>query len=398
MAVIVFLLLVGAVAYRATTEAERRRLLERAVRRFRRWQTASRLDDPQIVSFWTLLCERTRFAPVTPVLVGLNILVFVLMHLGHGAAGAPETLIAWGANVGPRTTNGEWWRLATMLFVHGSVLHLLVDLLGLLAVGPLLERLVGPAALAAVYAAAGLSSSAFAIVVSPTAVSVGASGAIFGVYGLMLAFAIGSVFDSSRPKVPSMLVTYLAPAAAVFILYSLHSSAIAVRPELTAFALGCISGLFLTRGIEERPAPAIRTAPVLVGAMVMVVVTVRPLIGMTDMRPEIHKLAAAEQEMTVRYQAAIDQFSSGRLTVRELAAVIDRDIMPELQASRSRVASLAHIPDEQKRLLTTAQTYLQLRDESWRLRSKALPLADVKMLTQAEMSEVAARYALSRIE
>jgi hypothetical protein len=137
---------------------------------------------------------------------------------------------------------------------------------------------------------------------------------------------------------------------------------------------------------------------VLIGAMVMVFVTVRPLIGMTDMRPEIHKLAEAEQQMTVRYQAAIDQFSSGRLTVRELAAVIDRDIMPELQASRARVASLAHVPDEQKPLLTTAQRYLQLRDESWRLRAKALPRADVKMLTQAEMSEVAARYALSRIE
>jgi len=119
---------------------------------------------------------------------------------------------------------------------------------------------------------------------------------------------------------------------------------------------------------------------------------------MTDMRPEIHKLAEAEQQMTARYQAAIDQFSSGRLTVRELAAVIDREIMPELQASRARVASLAHVPDEQKPLLTTAQRYLQLRDESWRLRSKALPAADVKMLTQAEMSEVAARYALSRIE
>ena len=157
MAVIVFLLLVGGVAYRATTETERRRLLERAVRRVRRWQTASRLSDPHILSFWTLLRERTPFAPVTPVLVGLNLLLFVLMHLGHGAAGAPETLIAWGASAGPRTTNGEWWRLATMLFVHGSVLHLFVDLLGLIAVAPLLERLVGPAALLAVSGSAGLS-------------------------------------------------------------------------------------------------------------------------------------------------------------------------------------------------------------------------------------------------
>src|SRR5689334_16963344 len=123
MAILVLLLLVGAVAYRATTESERRRFLDRAVRTLRRWQAAAALRDPRILEFWTLLRERSRFAPVTPALVVLNIVVFVLMRLGKGELGAPETLIAWGASFGPRTTNGEWWRLVTTLFVHGSTLH-----------------------------------------------------------------------------------------------------------------------------------------------------------------------------------------------------------------------------------------------------------------------------------
>ena len=398
MAIIVFLLVLGAVAYRATTEAERRRIVDRAGHRLRRWQAAAPLHDPQILSFWTLLRERTRFAPVTPALVGLNVLVFVLLRIGNGALGAPETLIPWGVSFGPRTTNGEWWRLVTTLFVHGSALHLLVDLVGLLAVGPVIERLVGPAAFAAVFAAAGLSSSAFGLVSSPTGFTLGASGAIFGVYGLMLAFAAGSIIDSSKPRIPWPLVKYLAPAAALFAVYSLLTSAITIRPELAAFVVGCVSGLFITPGIGERPAAAIRAVPVVVGSIVLVIVTVRPLSGMTDMRPELHKLAVAEQEMAARYQAAIDRFTKGRLTVRELAAVIDRDIMPELQASRAHVAALQHIPDEQKPLLIAAEKYLQLRDESWRLRSKALHEGDVSMLTQAEVSEVAARFALSRTE
>jgi membrane associated rhomboid family serine protease len=397
MAVIVLLLLVGAVAYRATSEAERRRLLERALRTLRRWHAASPLRDPRIASFWTQLCERTRFAPVTPAVVGLNILVFAFMLLGNAPPSAPETLISWGASFGPRTTNGEWWRLVTMLFVHRSILHLVVDVVGILTVGVVLERLVGPAAFAAVYAAAGLSSSAFDLVASPTGLSLGASGAVFGLYGLMLAFAIGSVFDT-RPTVPWMLIKYLAPPAALFAVYSLATGAITTKPELMAFVVGCISGLFVARRIEERPVSTIRTAPVVVGAIVMVIVTVRPMSGMTDMRPEIHKLATAEEAMATRYQAAVDRFTNGRLTVRELAAVIDRDIMPELQAARAHVASLEHIPDEQKPLLTAAQQYLQLRDESWRIRSKALHAGNVSMLTQAEVSEIAARYALSRIE
>src|ERR1051325_8167119 len=204
MAVIVLLLLVGAVAYRATSEVERRRLLERAVRTFRRWQASSPLRHPRIASFWTQLRERTPFAPVAPALVALNVLVFVFMLLGNGAINAPETLISWGASFGPRTTNGEWWRLVTMLFVHRSILHLVVYVVGILTVGVLLERLVGPAAFAAMYAAAVLSSSAFDLVASPTGLSLGASGAVFGLYGLMLAFAIGSVFDT-RTTGPWML-------------------------------------------------------------------------------------------------------------------------------------------------------------------------------------------------
>ena len=397
MAVIVLLLLVGAVAYRATSEAERRRLLERALRTLRRWQAASPLRDPRIASFWMQLRERTHVAPVTPALVGLNVLVFVFMLLGRGALSAPDTLMSWGASFGPRTTNGEWWRLLTMLFVHRSVFHLLVDIVGLLAVGLVLERLVGPVALAVVYAAAGLSSSAFDLVASPTGLSLGASGAIFGLYGLLLAFAIGSVFDT-RPTVPWVLTKYLAPPAALFALYSLGTGAITTRPELMAFVVGCISGVFVARGIEERPVSAIRTAPVVVGAIVMIIVTVRPMSGMTDMRPEIHKLATAEEAMATRYQAAVDRFTNGRMSVPELAAVIDRDIMPELQAARTHVASLEHIPDEQKPLLTAAEEYLRLRDESWRTRSKALHAGNVSMLTQAEVSEIAARYALSRLE
>jgi hypothetical protein len=261
-----------------------------------------------------------------------------------------------------------------------------------------LERLVGSVAFGAVYAAAGLSSSAFGLVSSPTGFTIGPSGAIFGVYGLMLAYAIGGAVDSSRPRMPGTLVKFLAPGAALFVIYNLVASGIPARSELMAFVVGCIGGVFITPGIGERPAAASRAVPVLVGSMVMAIVTVRPLSGLTDMRPEIHKLAVAEQEMAAQYQAAVDRFTSGRLTVRELAAVIDREIMPELQASRAHVAALEHIPDEQQPLLTAAKSYLQLRDESWRLRSKALHEGDVSMLTKAEVSEVAARFALSRVE
>jgi hypothetical protein len=229
-------------------------------------------------------------------------------------------------------------------------------------------------------------------------VSVGASGAIFGLYGLLLAAVMRSVFHSSTPKVPWALARCLAPAAAVFTAYSLVTSAIASGPELSALLVGWLSGLFVARDIEERPAPAIRIAPILVAAFAMVIVTVRPLSGMTDVTPELHRLVIAEQEMAARYRTAIDQFTSGRINAQELAAVIDHDITPALQASQVRVASLERVPDEQKPLLVAAEQYLQLRDESWRIRSKALKMGSVSMLRQADMSEVTSRNAFRKIE
>ena len=397
MTFIILLLCVGWLAHRTTTPVERKRLLELTLRKHRQFVGAAGLRHPQVVAFWKVLCERTPSAPVTPALVGLNIVVFGPMLFGTGA-GTPDHLIAWGGSFGPRTTNGEWWRLVTTMFVHVSVLHLFADLVGLVAVGVVLERLVGPLAFAAVYVAAGVSSSALGLIGSPFGVSVGASGAIFGLYGLLLAAVMRSVFHNSTPKVPLALARCLAPAAAVFTAYSLMTSAIASGPELSALLVGWLSGLFVARDIEERPAPAIRIAPILVAALAMVIVTVRPLSGMTDVTPEIHRLIIAEQEMAARYRTAIDQFTSGRINAQELAAVIDHDITPALQASQVRVASLERVPDEQKPLLVAAEQYLQLRDESWRIRSKALKMGSVSMLRQADMSEVTSRNAFRKIE
>ena len=91
-----------------------------------------------------------------PVLLALNVLVFLAMGWGGDDA---ETLVSWGANFGPRTTNGEWWRLVASMFVHTGTLQLLVNGAALVQLGLILERLVGHVTFAAVYLAAGLLAS-----------------------------------------------------------------------------------------------------------------------------------------------------------------------------------------------------------------------------------------------
>jgi hypothetical protein len=199
-------------------------------------------------------------------------------------------------------------------------------------------------------------------------------------------------------QIPLAIAKYLLPAAAAFGLYALVTDWLASGPELSAFVVGCLGGLVVGRGIGEKPVPAMLTVPIMAGAVVLVVVTVWPLSGMTDVRPEIQQLVATEQKMAARYQRATNQFISGYITAAALAAVIDREILPEMQTLHVRFASLQRVPDQQRPLLAVAQKYLQLRDESWRTRSKGLNVGSERILKQAERSEMAANAALKEIE
>ena len=146
------------------------------------------------------LRARTRRPLVTPALLAVNAAVFVLMLVGPVRSTIRTHSCGWGANVAPRTTNGEWWRLVTMMFVHAGPLHLLATVAGLVPLGLMLERLVGSVAFATVFFAAGVLAGLVSLSTSAVAVSAGASGAIFGLYGLLSASVIwGAIANPQRP-------------------------------------------------------------------------------------------------------------------------------------------------------------------------------------------------------
>ena len=103
-----------------------------------------------------MLRERTGRLVVTPLLVALNAVIFIGMLFGSGALHDTQTLIAWGVNYAPRTTNDEWWRLAGSMFVHGNIFHFVTTMAALISLGLILERAVGRITFATIYLAAGL--------------------------------------------------------------------------------------------------------------------------------------------------------------------------------------------------------------------------------------------------
>jgi rhomboid protease GluP len=139
---------------------------------------------------------------VTPIIMHLNIAVFGLMvcaGLGFMTFSAVDAL-RWGGNFRPYTTAGEWWRLVTSMFLHGGVVHLVANMIGLVFVSVFLEPLLGKGRFVLAYLLTGLVGSLASISWYPATVSVGASGAIFGLYGVFLALLLTRMFPRELNK------------------------------------------------------------------------------------------------------------------------------------------------------------------------------------------------------
>jgi membrane associated rhomboid family serine protease len=120
-------------------------------------------------------------------LIGLNVLVYLItVGQGSGINSPGGTLFAKWALFGPAVANGDWWRLLTAAFLHANILHIALNMLAVGWLGAPVERFIGHLRYLALYLVSGLAGSAGALIANPTSVTVGASGAIFGILGALL--------------------------------------------------------------------------------------------------------------------------------------------------------------------------------------------------------------------
>ncbi len=133
---------------------------------------------------------------VTTILVGLNIAVYLAMALSGVSPVSPtsEQLIKWGANFGPLSLGAQPWRLLTSNYVHIGILHIGFNMWCLWSLGKLAERVFPPWTYLFLYTACGLAGSIASLWWHPMVVGAGASGAIFGVAGALIAvFYLGKL-------------------------------------------------------------------------------------------------------------------------------------------------------------------------------------------------------------
>jgi membrane associated rhomboid family serine protease len=121
---------------------------------------------------------------VTKALIALNVLVFLAQVVQSGSLTNPfGELFVRGALYGPAVASGDWYRLVSCAFLHGSILHIFFNMLMLWWFGRPLEHLLGRARFFAIYSVSILAGSAGSLVLTPDRPTIGASGAVFGILG-----------------------------------------------------------------------------------------------------------------------------------------------------------------------------------------------------------------------
>jgi membrane associated rhomboid family serine protease len=220
---------------------------------------AKQLPTTKTASYAPLLAEGAAFnsallavTPHTPVtfgLISLNVLLFlVATALGGGLFKInPEVMIRLGTDYTPLTMAGQWWRLLTSIFLHFGLFHIALNMWALYVNGRVAERIFGSVRYLVIYLVAGLSGSVLSLLWHPIVNGAGASGAIFGVLGAMLAF-----FLKREGGVPTSVIKAQLTSVSIFVAYSLMNAA-RYRGIDNAAHLGGLIGGFVMGYILSRP-------------------------------------------------------------------------------------------------------------------------------------------------
>jgi rhomboid protease GluP len=155
---------------------------------------------PKKHPLWALIPKGDYF--FTPIILDINIAVFLAMVISGVSPTLPDanSLLKWGANFRPNTMNGEPWRLFTSMFLHFGIIHLAVNMYSLFSLGRVLEKFIGKWRFIALYLTTGLCGSAVSLWWHTDSVSAGASGAIFGLFGVFAAIVTTKLIEPNSRK------------------------------------------------------------------------------------------------------------------------------------------------------------------------------------------------------
>lgn len=332
--------------------------------------------------------------PVTMVLLAANILIFVAMlfygaSLWHTSTTVP---LAWGANFGPATQDGQWWRLGTAMFLHFGVVHLALNMWALWDIGRLLEQVYGRWRYALLYLGAGVFGNLLSLVIQGNhAVSGGASGAIFGLYGALVLFLWRERAQMERGE-----FRWMFGAATIFIVLALVMGQLITGIDNSAHVGGLFSGALLGVALS-RPwtwnSPRnryVRQAAlglVLLASALLWTSVPAPSYRLGEevrAREAINRFLLQDRRISQEWESILGKGQEKQLSFDQLAGQIDSAITNEYQESFENLSAL-HLDTAapSARALEILRKYAELRTTASQELSDGLRKRDAVQIRKA---------------
>lgn len=307
---------------------------------------------------------------ITPLIIYINVAIFVIMVICGISFFEPSVkdLLSWGADYGPMTLNNQWWRLISNIFLHIGIFHIALNMYALIYIGVLLEPVLGKLKFASAYLLTGLVASLTSISYNGFSVSAGASGAIFGMYGVFLSLLTTNVIDKSVRK---QLLISIALFVGFNLLYGTKSgidNAAHVGGLLSGFAIGY---LYYPSIIQPD-----KKGTELIVTMLIAVVTLGGSIVVYRMIPNVVGIYEAKmKDFAIKESMALEVMSMPKDTTKELllSELKDRGLYywQENISLLNAVDSLP-LPDVYKERDATLKQYCELRIKSYNLYYKQI--------------------------
>ena len=323
------------------------------------------------------------WAPVTPILVALNVVVFVVMAASGVKVLDPtaQTLLGWGANFGPASVGGEWWRLVTCAFLHSGVMHLAFNMFCLAGVGRATERMIGSPGFLFAYLSSAVAGSLASVIWTPAVVSVGASGAVFGTFGAFFAASLRAAGTIPRPALDAVRVNMgklLALNLAVGFFVPNVDVAAHVGGLLWGFACGYLLGHPLTtEAVKRRKSRNLIAAAVFVPVVALGFVAAGNRVGTAnDASSELTRIGMDEERVLNVYNDAIQKSTNGTMTDGQFLTVLEDDVIRPWNDMRRRFDQLRDNSGLNPQFVKQYGEYLALRGEAFALLRAAVATND----------------------
>ena len=185
---------------------------------------------------------------LTYTLIFINILVYILTALlsADPVSISPRVLVAFGALYGPLVlVYDEWWRLFTAMFLHGGMTHIMMNMFSLYIVGRPIELYFSRWSYLAIYLFSGLMGAIASLYMHPQSVGVGASGAIFGIFGAIAGFFI--VYKKIIGSQSKEFMKNFAVVIAINLFLGLSIPSIDMSAHIAGLVVGIIGGVILAK-------------------------------------------------------------------------------------------------------------------------------------------------------